>query len=208
MSKRGAPERGRRIGLRTVRLPADERGAGQVVRTLLQGRYGVARAAQLLAQLFPLLPAQGRVTRGLRQQTTEAGQDDDALLQGRELGGGERRIRGDVRADECRQVGGRFHAPLRRLARNRLVVPWPQADGDAVGRWRRRFDPPGWRAVQVQQRANADQGEGGFGHAPTGGQLGEATFLIRGRARRDRRHAPWPDAVAHHVCVRRAHRRL
>ena len=61
-----------------MRLPADERGAGEVVRTLFQGRYGGVRPAQLLTQVFPLLPAQGRVTRGLRQQATEAGQDDDA----------------------------------------------------------------------------------------------------------------------------------
>src|SRR5438876_592228 len=144
MSKRGALSRGRRIGLRTVSLPADERGAGQVVRTLFQGRYGGARAVQLLAQVFPLLSAQRRIAGGLGQQTTEAGQDDDALLQGRELGGGQRRIRVHVRADECRQVGGRFHGALCCPACDHLVIPWPQAGGDAVGRRRRRLDPPGW----------------------------------------------------------------
>src|SRR6202035_2976052 len=100
MSKNEAPARGSRIGLRTVSLPADERGARQVVRTLFQGRYGGLRAAQLLAQVFPLLSAQRRIAGGLGQQATEAGQDDDALLQGREFGGGQRGIRGDVRSDE------------------------------------------------------------------------------------------------------------
>src|ERR1700686_923005 len=86
MSKNAAPARGRRIGLRTVGLPADERCASQVVRTLLHGRYGGVRAAQLPAQVLLLLPAQGRTTGGLGQQTTEAGQDDDALLQGPRVG--------------------------------------------------------------------------------------------------------------------------
>src|ERR1700730_628801 len=147
MSKSEAPARGSRIGLRTAGLPADERRAGELMRTLFQNGYSGAGTAQVLLQVFPLLPAQRRVTSGLSQQATEAGQDDDALLQGCELGGGERGISGDVRPDECRQVCGGLHAPLCCPAGNRLVVPRSQADSDAVGRRRRLLDPPGWRSV-------------------------------------------------------------
>src|SRR5580700_1602265 len=111
--RNGAIEGGIRNGrLDTAALPADERGPHQVVRALFQHGYRGSRAADALPDILEPWAAQCRIAGGLDEEGAKSGEEDDALLERRELLGGEGRVHGQVRAHQGREISGRFHPAL------------------------------------------------------------------------------------------------
>src|SRR6266404_2933560 len=126
---RDATRKGR---LLKAALPGHECSLGEVVCPLFQSRYRDAHPAKGLAHVFEARAAQGRVSSALSEKGADPGEYDDALLQGRELVGGEGRVGRHVCPRHRGQVGRGFHASFCSATSDDSSIAWAQANGNAI----------------------------------------------------------------------------
>src|SRR5438876_398874 len=196
---RDATRKGR---LPKAALPGHECSLGEVMCPLFQSRYRDAHTSEGLAHVFEARAAQGRVSSALSEKGADPGEYDDALLQSRELVGGEGRVGRHVCPCHRGQVGRGFHASFCSATSDDSSIAWAQANSNAVSRphaFRGRVVCRGSLrpAVFIHKCPNRHQRKSRLGYAGRVGQGCEAGLLRRRGAGTNRQRCCPGGAAAH-----------
>src|SRR5437879_4720768 len=197
------PDATRKGRLLKAALPGHECSLGEVMCPLFQSRYRDAHTAEGLAHVFEARAAQGRVSSALSENGADPGEYDDALLQSRELVGGEGRVGRHVCPRHRSQVGRGFHASFCSATSDDSSIAWAQANSNAVSRpyaFRGRVVCRGSLrpAVFIHKCPNRHQRKSRLGYAGRVGQGCEAG-LLRRRGAGGNRQPCCPGGAAAHI---------